>query len=114
MLQTFTPALPSDRATSIAQFCGEWGGDFQLLDRDSKFLILLSILDYIGSNNPQIQPMSHAIAYQDGDGLLSEDITEDSGEPSIAEWLCHFAAIDPTNELLKGIARTLFETIFDS
>ena len=39
-----------------------------------KFLLALSILDYVGSGSRRDYPMDFAISYQDGDGLLDEEL----------------------------------------
>ncbi|MBD2093532.1 hypothetical protein H6F67_27230 [Microcoleus sp. FACHB-1515] len=112
----FAPALPASKAESVALFMVKCGGEFQFVETSKKFLMLLSILDYIGTGTPDTYPMASAIGYQDGDGFLSETDSIDSPEPTIAEWLCHFAAIgvqEQSNGLLWGFAATLFENLRD-
>ena len=107
------PALPSDRVTSVAAFTQEFGGNLERIGTIEKFLMLLSILDYLGTTDPTYS-MQNAVCFQDGDGHLSAGIDEDSPEHSIAEWLQHFTTLAQeaeSNELLWGIAATLFEQL---
>jgi hypothetical protein len=43
-----------------------------------KFLLALSILDYVDSGSRRDYPMDFAISYQDGDGLLGEGLPPSS------------------------------------
>lgn len=107
-------SISPDTAQSIAQFTREYGGSFERIGTSQKFLMLLSILDYLGSDDPKNYPMDFAISYQDVDGHLSAGIDEDSPENSISEWLQHFAQLAQEAEsdrVLWGIAKTLFESL---
>lgn len=43
--------------------------------KQDKFLLVLSILDYLGSGPRPDYPMAFAISYQDCDNLLSDNLT---------------------------------------
>lgn len=106
------PHSTPDRAESIAVFTRIYGGNLERIGTVEKFLTLLSILDYLGSNDPVEYPMQHAVSFQDGDGLLAGAI--DSDEWALLDWLNHFAELDQQNEsngLLIGIAKTLFVSL---
>lgn len=102
----------TDRAESIVVFIQIYGGSLERIGTTEKFLTLLSILDYLGSNDPAEYSMQHAVSFQDGDGLLAGAI--DSDEWALLDWLNHFAELDQQHEsgkLLWGIAATLFEAL---
>ena len=108
------PQLPSDAVTSIAQFTREYGGNFERIGTPQKYLMLLSILDYLGSADPANYSMLDAVCFQDGDAHLSAGIDQDSPEYSISEWLQHFAQLAQETEsdrILWSIAATLFEAL---
>ena len=103
-----------DTAESITAFTHQYGSSLERIDTSNKYLMLLSILDYFGSNDPANYPMDFAVSYQDGDSYLSAGIDENSPDFSLAEWLNHFAKLaeqTQSNALLWGIAATLFEQI---
>lgn len=108
-------STPPDRAESIAVFTRIYGGSLERIGETDKFLMLLSILDYLGTktNTTGSYTMQEAACYQDGDGFLAGAI--DSDEWALLDWLNHFAELDQQNEsngLLWGIAATLFEALY--
>jgi hypothetical protein len=105
------PATQPDAAQSIAAFTQQYGSSLERIDTSNKYLMLLSILDYLGSNDPANYPMDFAVSYQDGDGYLSAGIDEDSPDYSLSEWLQHFAWIaqeSGSDRVLWSIAANLF------
>lgn len=106
------PATQPDRALSVAAFTQTYGGNLERIGTTDKFLMLLSILDYLGSADPVNHPMQAAATFQDGDGYLAGAI--DSDEWALLDWLNHFAELaqeTESNGLLWGIAATLFESL---
>ena len=108
------PATQPDAAQSIAAFTQQYGSSLERIDTSNKYLMLLSILDYLWTNDPATYQMQDAVCFQDGDGYLSAGIDEDSPDYSLSEWLQHFAWIaqeSGSDRGLLSIAATLFESL---